>query len=94
MDSTKAISWGQAWLHCAHTGSYWVGIAIVIILGAAFWLLLRLYERKDNKDMQYAEVAVGVIFVLALAFAICARPCDVASNTSIASAAKGLWLGY
>jgi hypothetical protein len=94
MDSTKAISWGQAWAHCASTGSYWVWIAIFLIVGFIGLLVINASAKNANKDPYVIRLVWCILFTFLLGLAIFMRPSQVAANTSQASAARGQYLGY
>jgi len=90
----KTISWGQAWAHCASTGSYWAWIAIFFAVGLIGLLVINAAAKIANKDPYVAKLVWCILFVFLLALAVFMRPSQVAANTSQAEAAKGLWLGY
>lgn len=94
MNPNQSISFSTAFAHCASTGSWWLSLGITVIILAALWIALEIEAKKANFDPSVVEKVLLVVTVFALGLAILMRPCEVAANTSIASAAKGMWLGY
>jgi formate-dependent nitrite reductase membrane component NrfD len=93
MDTTKSITLGQAFAHCASTGSYWlwIGIALAFIIGTSIGMFV--YSKKTEIN-PIVKIALVFAMVAALFCSIFIRPCDVAQNTSQAAAARGHYLGY
>lgn len=89
----KTISLGQAFAHCAGTGSYWLWIVIVVIASAITAFLL---TRANDKTEVNPMVKMVIYFAIAAAIlcSIFVRPCSVAANTSVEAAARGNYLGY
>lgn len=85
----KTISFAQAWAHVAHSPAYWIWIVVVLILSGVFaW--------ANNKyDFGTAGKVAGIVALFfALGFAILFRPAEVAANTSIDAASRGVYIGY
>lgn len=94
MDTTKTISFSQAWAHCAGTTSYWAWLIAFIVVGAAGLLVIDYIGNKRNTDVSTAQKIWCIVFAFLIFGAIFIRPGQVAANTSQAMAAKGEWLGY
>lgn len=92
MDTSKTISWGMAWHHCASTSSYWLWIAGVVVVGLLGVLAINAMANKMNKDLDKAKLWFCVVMVFALAFAILASPSSVAANTSVDMASRGVYI--
>lgn len=93
MDTSKSISLGQAFAHCAGTSSYWVWIGIAVVLSIASAVLL---TRANNKAEVNPFIKMVIYFAIAAAIlcSIFVRPTSVCQNTSVDMAAKGDYLGY
>ena len=95
MDSTHAnISFALAFNHCMHTTSYWIWFIILPIIAVVGGLLINYIGKKSDKDIATAQKVWWILVAFAIMFAIFARPCDVAANTSLSAAAHNQWLGY
>jgi hypothetical protein len=95
MDTSKPISLALAFHHCASTSSYWIWLAVVLAICLGGWVaILVSAKKKPEWDPNTVMLVWGVACLFAIAIAVFARPCDVAANTSVNMAAKGLWLGY
>lgn len=94
MDPNKTISFGTAFAHCASTSSWWLSLGITVLILVALWIALEVEAKKANFDPSNVEKVLLVVTVFAIGLALLMRPAEVAANTSIAEAAKGLWLGY
>ena len=93
MDTTKSITLGQAFAHCASTSSYWWGIGITLVLIAACAIGMFVYSKKSEIN-PYVKMALVFAMVAALFCCVFIRPCSVAVNTSQAAASRGHYLGY
>lgn len=93
MDTTKSITLAQAFAHCASTGSYWLWIAITLVLVAGCSIGMWKYAQKQEIN-PYVKMVLVFIMVAAIFACVFIRPCDVAANTSQAAAARGHYLGY
>jgi len=89
----KTISLGQAFAHCASTGSYWLWIVIALVASILTAVIL---TRANNKSEVNPMVKMAIYFAIAAAIlcSIFVRPCSVAANTSVEAAARGNYLGY
>lgn len=93
MDTTKSITLGQAFAHCASTGSYWLWIAITLVLVVGTAIGMFLYAKKTEIN-PYVKLALIFAMVASLFCCVFIRPCSVAVSTSVTMAAKNHWLGY
>jgi len=93
MDTSPHISLGQAFAHCASTGSYWLWIAIACVASVITIVLL---TRANNKSEVNGMVKMVIYFAIAAAIlcSIFVRPTSVCQNTSVDAAARGNYLGY
>lgn len=85
----KNITWGQAFEHCIHTGSY----ATFLLIGIIVFIFAIVYALKWAPTWKEGVIAIGVALFF---FFLCLfmRPSEVAANTSVDNAAKGVYLGY
>lgn len=93
MDTTKSITLGQAFAHCASTSSYWIWIAIAVLASVACFIIIYRIQ-KTTEVNGYVKIILAFACVAAIVASIFLRPCDVAANTSSAAAARGNFLGY
>lgn len=93
MDTTKSITLGQAFAHCASTGSYWLWIAIALVFIIGTTISMFVYAKKTEIN-PYVKIILIFAMVVALFCSVFIRPCDVHVNTSQAAAARGHYLGY
>lgn len=85
----KTITWGQAFQHCLHTGSY----ATFFIIGIIAVIAAIVYGLKRAPTWKETVIAIGIALLFAF-LATFMRPSEVAANTSQDNAAKGIYLGY
>jgi hypothetical protein len=92
MNPNAHISLGQAFAHCACTGSYWLWLAIAIIIcGATIYFAIKSLKTSDIG----AEHIILLFALLAImALAVFLRPTEVCQNTSVSEAARGIYIGY
>ena len=86
------ISILEAFKHCASTGSYWLWLAIGVIIFISGCIgLKKSYDRNGwDAGKNYILFALTAI----LLSAILSRPADIANNTTKEQAAKGIYIGY
>lgn len=84
------ITWGQAFNHVAHSFSYWFFIAVTVLAVAAYIIIV------SKSDDGWNQGRVLVLFVLLALFlmALLMRPSEVAANTTVEQAARGVYIGY
>lgn len=84
------ITWGTAFNHVSKSGSYWFFIAfITVILGLYIYGTQKKGDGWDGKAFLFA-----FLILAALMIAIFIRPSEVAANTTVEQAARGVWIGY
>lgn len=93
MDTTKTITLGQAFAHCAGTSSYWLWIAITLVLCGACAFGMYKYSQKQELN-PYVRIVLMFAIVVAIFACVFLRPTSVCQNTSTAMAARGHFLGY
>lgn len=84
------VGLSAAFGHVTSTGSYWLGIAIavVICLGIVFGMW-KSYQKGGDINTIFVALIVAIMM-----FAIMMRPCEIAVNTTVEQAARGVWIGY
>lgn len=93
MDSTQQISLGQAFSHCASTGSYWLEIAIALAVSAGI-IFVWIKAAKTQEVNVIIQIILRFVIALLILCSIMVRPCNVMVNTSQEMAARGHYLGY
>lgn len=87
---TDNVGLPAAIAHCASTLSYWVwGIGVTCAVAFAGWRMKKAYDKEGTFS--------GVLLFLLLAALLMAwlyRPSDIAWNTTVEQAARGVWIGY
>ena len=87
---TDEVGLPAAFAHCAHSVSYWVwGIIATLAAGFAGWRMKKAYD--DGAEIS-PVLLFGIAVVLLLAW--CYRPSELAWNTTVEQAARGVWIGY
>jgi len=87
---TDNVGLPAAFAHCAQSGAYWVwGIIITSIAGFGAWKMKKAYD-KDGTFSPLLVFALAVVLLLAW----CYRPSELAWNTTVEQAARGVWIGY
>jgi hypothetical protein len=89
---SKNITIGQAFKHCASSISYWVWIAAAVAVAGAGWYGVVKSIQASGFSIGIGLLAFAVTMLLMLA--IFMRPSEVAANTSVDQAAKGIYIGY
>jgi len=82
------ITFGQAFSHVSKSFWYWFFIVLAILPPIGY--IAAYYMGKID------EVDLRLLFALLalLLFAIFFRPCEVAANTTVEQAARGVYIGY
>ena len=92
-EPTDYITVGQAFNHVSLSFSYWIWI-IPAMLG----LIIGGYKLiKGYSDGEIEGKTVGFYGFVLVALNLCAwliRPCDVAANTTVEQAARGVFIGF
>jgi hypothetical protein len=92
-DPSDNITWGQAFNHVSHSFTYW----LFVIITGLFLLLVTLgsviqYKKGEIDGSAFAKRVFVALVIFAFAFFM--RPCEVAANTTVEQAARGVWIGY
>jgi energy-coupling factor transporter transmembrane protein EcfT len=86
------ITLGEAFSHCFGTTSYWVYVAIGIIV-----FLVGAFGLKKSYDKEGWSAGKSFVLFLLLGIlltSILLRPTDIAANTTKEQAARGVYIGY
>ncbi len=87
---TDEVGLPAAFAHCAESVGYWVwGIIATSAVGFGAWMMKKAYD-KDGTFSPVLLFAMAVVLLLAW----CYRPSELAWNTTVEQAAKGIWIGY
>ena len=86
------ISLLEAFKHCASTGSYWLWLAIsvVIFIGGC----VGLKKSYDKDGWSTGKNYVLFVLIALLLSAILLRPTSISANTTKEQAARGVYIGY
>ncbi len=82
------ITFGRAWNHVAQSAGYWVFIVIALALVGGY-ILAAVKGWIETFSLPLMFALVGFLL-----FAIFFRPCEVAANTTVEQAARGVFIGY
>lgn len=76
--------------HCAESASYWIW-GILVTCGVAFgaWKMKKAYDESGT----FSPLIVFAMLV-ALLLVWLYRPSEIAWNTTVEQAARGVWIGY
>lgn len=84
------VGLAAAFGHVASTGSYWAGIAFAIVLCAGIvYAMYQSYQKGGDINIVLVALVVAILM-----FAVMMRPCELAVNTTVEQAARGVWIGY
>lgn len=90
---TDDVGLAAAFAHCASTVSYWVsGVAITLAVSVLGFFTWRRYKREGLPAMAFGLIGLVILFGLFLAWGY--RPSELAWNTTVEQAARGVWVGY
>jgi len=85
---TDNITWGQAFNHVSQSFGYWIFIIIAAgVLGSYIFAVA-----KGKVDTLSLPLLFGLVGFLL--FTIFFRPSEVAANTTVEQAARGVFIGY
>lgn len=87
------ISLGEAFKHCASTGSYWLWLTISLLIFCVGVLGLK---KSYDQEGSWSSGKSFVLFLLVgiLLTAILLRPTEISANTTKEQAARGVFIGY
>ena len=86
------ISFGQAFSHVSQSFTYWL-FSILTTLAVIVFFPLAIKANKKGVSGQALGVVAFVLMVLC-AFAWLFRPAEVAANTTVEQALRGIYIGY
>lgn len=87
---TDDIGLSAAFGHCIHSLSYWIfGIVATLIVGFVGWRMKKVYNETGTFSPFLAFALAAILLV-----AWCYRPSELAWNTTVEQAARGVWIGY
>lgn len=90
---TDNITWLQAWHHVAHSFVYW--LFVVITLAALVYVTSISIVAYRNGELDGGAFTFRFLILMVLfASALLIRPCELAENTTVEQAARGVWIGY
>jgi len=87
------ISLGEAFRYCSSFTSYWVVIAIPLVVLIIGFIVSEKYGKKNDVNVGPFKMILGAICVLGLAAAIFISPTNVQANTSKDMAKRGSYIG-
>jgi uncharacterized membrane protein len=86
------ISFMEAWGHAASFFSYWAWlIPATLLMIFGYWRAYQLYQNEGGWKVAYS-VALFVVTAI-FAYALLATPAEVAANTTVDMAARGVYIG-
>lgn len=87
---TDNITWGSAFHHVSQSFGYWIFIILfAAVLGGYIFMV---QKKKDGWDGKKFLIAFAIFAALMIAIFI--RPSEVAANTTVEQAARGVFIGY
>lgn len=91
-DPSDNISFGQAFHYCTTLGGYWGWIVAAGLIAAIGGFLL---YRKYQRDQDWSKGMSGVLFVLVglILAAFLYLPAEIAANTTVEQAIRGVYIG-
>lgn len=88
VDPSDNITFGQAFSKVSRSFSYWLWI-VIACLPLVVYLGITLWGKVEEFKLPILFVLVAVLLI-----AIFMRPCEVAANTTVEQAARGVYIGY
>ena len=87
---TDAVGLSAAFGHCAQSASYWVwGLIVTAGIGFGAYEMKKAYDRDGSFSPALAFAGAALLL-----FVWCYRPSELAWNTTVEQAARGVWIGY
>ncbi len=87
---TDPVGLPAAFTHCAESANYWItGIIVTSLIGVGAFMMKKAYD-KDGTFSPF--LLFGMLVLLLLVW--CYRPSELAWNTTVEMAEKGIWIGY
>lgn len=93
LEPTDNITLGQAFDHVSKSFGYWVFIILAAAIGGyVAFRVIKQYEKTQDWTTGNSLAIFAILVVLSLT--IFMRPCEVAANTTVEQAARGVFIGY
>lgn len=84
------VGLSAAFAHCATLTSYWVwGIIVTLIVAFAIYFMIKNYQKTGS-----FSALLMFVLLAALLFVWFYRPSELAWNTTVEQAARGVWIGF
>ncbi len=78
-----------AFAHCAESTSYWIwGIIVSLFSLGGIWWNFKAGKAGGGNNIVFFVCAAAILFVWFY------RPSEIAWNTTVEQAARGVWIGY
>jgi len=90
VDPSDNITWGTAFNHVSQSFSYWLWIIITVAAAAVY--IFKITSSKEGWDL--GRTIVLFVLLALLMTALMVRPSEVAANTTVEQAARGVFIGY
>lgn len=90
IEPTDNITWGTAFNHVAQSFGYWLWVFIAFTAVVVYVGLIT----KSKDGWNQSRVLVLFLFLALLMFAIMYLPSEIAANTTVEQAARGVYIGY
>jgi hypothetical protein len=87
---TDNITWGQAFNHVSQSFSYWLWVFIAFTAVVVYVGLIT----KSKDGWNQGRVLILFLLLSILMFAIMYLPSEIAANTKVEQAARGVFIGY
>ena len=90
IEPTDNITWGQAFSHVSGSFGYWLWVfvaftALVVYIGII---------TKSKEGWNQGKVLVLFLFLALFMFSVMYLPSEIAANTTVEQAARGVYIGY
>lgn len=89
---TDYITFGQAFNHVSQSFTYWLFV-VLTTAGTGLFFYKAIQANKSGADGRGLAL-LAFVFIVLTAFAWLYRPCEVAANTTVEQAARGVFIGY
>lgn len=87
---TDNITWGTAFNHVSQSFSYWLWVFLALIAAAAYvWAIT-----KSKDGWTHGRVLILFVALALLMASIMYLPSEIAVNTTVEQAARGVFIGY
>lgn len=87
------ITFGQAFSHCASTLSYWLWlIPLGIVMLTGWYFTWRAYSNDQEWTTGKTLICFGLFALFMVSLFM--MPAEIAANTTVEQAARGVFIGY